>query len=99
VHHNTYERKYAELLTDLEAVCQMCHDFAHGRVSIEEMFDADFETERLDIVESFTATVCARCRRVGDLVGRTGANWYCEACSFELQDGAGAEIQHRKETA
>jgi hypothetical protein len=30
VHHLTYERLYAELLEDLEAVCAPCHRQAHG---------------------------------------------------------------------
>jgi hypothetical protein len=31
VHHLTYIRKYAELLTDLQSICQGCHDFIHGK--------------------------------------------------------------------
>jgi hypothetical protein len=31
VHHLTYERLYAELPEDLEAVCAPCHRQAHGR--------------------------------------------------------------------
>jgi hypothetical protein len=31
VHHLTYIRKYDERLEDLQAICQGCHDFIHGR--------------------------------------------------------------------
>lgn len=30
-HHLTYIRKYNERLTDLQGVCQECHDWCHGR--------------------------------------------------------------------
>lgn len=31
VHHLTYERKYHELLEDLQAICSPCHEFTHGK--------------------------------------------------------------------
>lgn len=31
VHHLTYARKYDEDLADLQAICQPCHDFTHGK--------------------------------------------------------------------
>jgi hypothetical protein len=31
VHHLTYERKYAERLEDLQAICNQCHDFTHAK--------------------------------------------------------------------
>ncbi len=31
VHHLTYERKYTENLSDLQALCKFCHDFIHGK--------------------------------------------------------------------
>jgi hypothetical protein len=31
VHHLTYARKYAEPLTDLQALCKPCHDFTHAK--------------------------------------------------------------------
>lgn len=31
VHHLTYARKYEESLDDLQAICQPCHDFTHGK--------------------------------------------------------------------
>jgi hypothetical protein len=31
VHHLTYIRKYCERLEDLQAICNACHDFEHGR--------------------------------------------------------------------
>ena len=30
-HHLTYENKYEEKLEDLQAICQECHDFTHGK--------------------------------------------------------------------
>lgn len=35
VHHLTYIRRYREDLADLQAVCQGCHDFIHGRSPID----------------------------------------------------------------
>lgn len=31
VHHLPYARKYDESLDDLQAICQPCHDFTHGK--------------------------------------------------------------------
>ncbi len=30
-HHLTYERKYEERLEDLQAICNRCHEFTHGK--------------------------------------------------------------------
>lgn len=30
VHHKTYARLFKEHLTDLEGLCEMCHEFRHG---------------------------------------------------------------------
>lgn len=30
-HHLTYERKYHEELSDLQAICKKCHEFTHGK--------------------------------------------------------------------
>ena len=35
VHHLTYIRRYRESLDDLQAVCQACHEFIHGRSPID----------------------------------------------------------------
>lgn len=35
VHHLTYKRKYAELLTDLQGICNPCHEFTHGKSKID----------------------------------------------------------------
>lgn len=34
-HHLTYERKYKELVEDLQAICQGCHDFTHGKSNFD----------------------------------------------------------------
>ena len=31
VHHLTYIRKYSERLSDLQAICNQCHEFTHGK--------------------------------------------------------------------
>lgn len=31
VHHLTYARKYREDLDDLQAICNQCHEFVHGK--------------------------------------------------------------------
>jgi len=38
-HHLTYERKYREELTDLQAICQACHDFTHGKSGVDPSID------------------------------------------------------------
>lgn len=35
VHHLTYDRKYAERLEDLQANCDGCHAFTHGKSDID----------------------------------------------------------------
>lgn len=35
VHHLTYQRKYAERLEDLAHECQGCHDYTHGRSTVD----------------------------------------------------------------
>lgn len=34
-HHLTYLRKYNEDLDDLQAICQACHDFTHGKTRFD----------------------------------------------------------------
>lgn len=35
VHHLTYARKYAEHLDDLQGLCNGCHEFTHGKNSVD----------------------------------------------------------------
>jgi hypothetical protein len=35
VHHLTYERKYNELLSDLQGLCEGCHEFTHGKTNVD----------------------------------------------------------------
>lgn len=35
VHHLTYARKYAEPIEDLQAICQPCHEFTHGKLNLD----------------------------------------------------------------
>lgn len=39
VHHLTYERKYAELLDDLQACCKPCHEFIHAKSDYDPAAD------------------------------------------------------------
>ena len=34
-HHLTYKRKYREELEDLQAICEMCHGFTHGKSAFD----------------------------------------------------------------
>jgi hypothetical protein len=46
VHHLTYERKYAELLTDLSGWCKGCHDFTHGKSDVDPLEEHRKELKR-----------------------------------------------------
>jgi hypothetical protein len=37
VHHRNYERKYAELLDDLEGYCKHCHAFTHAKAEFDPL--------------------------------------------------------------
>jgi hypothetical protein len=37
VHHLTYARKYDEQLTDLQAICEPCHKFTHGKSEFDPL--------------------------------------------------------------
>lgn len=39
VHHLTYARKYNEQLEDLQAICQPCHNFTHGKTNFDPMWE------------------------------------------------------------
>ena len=43
VHHLTYARKYAERLDDLQAICDACHKFTHGKSDRDPRLGADSE--------------------------------------------------------
>lgn len=45
-HHLTYARKYNEQLDDLQAICNACHDFTHGKSD----FDPKNHSEWLNLV-------------------------------------------------
>jgi hypothetical protein len=55
VHHLTYARKYAEPLEDLQAICQPCHEFTHGKDWLDPLhvtsilrFLVECKEERMD---------------------------------------------------
>lgn len=35
VHHLTYARKYEESLEDLQSICRFCHEYTHGKLSVD----------------------------------------------------------------
>lgn len=41
-HHLTYERKYSEDLSDLQGICNACHEFTHGKSNIDPQKNARF---------------------------------------------------------
>ena len=41
-HHLTYERKYAESIDDLQAICTPCHEFTHGKSGIDPVVNMPF---------------------------------------------------------
>lgn len=36
-HHLTYLRKYRELLSDLQGICNYCHEFTHGKSGFDQV--------------------------------------------------------------
>jgi len=42
VHHLTYARKYDEPLEDLQAICQPCHEFTHGKSDFDPKFNVNW---------------------------------------------------------
>ncbi len=55
-HHLTYERKYGELLEDLQAICNDCHEFTHGKSDEDNTSGA-----RLFEIDSLGFVTCPRC--------------------------------------
>lgn len=41
-HHLTYARKYEEELSDLQAICNPCHEFTHGKDDFDPKANARF---------------------------------------------------------
>jgi hypothetical protein len=60
-HHLNYERKYCERLDDLQAICRACHDYIHGKSSV----DPRTFTKPLDVCtfpdEFVSVVMCPRC--------------------------------------
>jgi hypothetical protein len=60
-HHLTYERKYRESLDDLQAICNPCHQFIHGKGPVDP---ASF-TKPLEVTvfdgDSVSSVMCPRC--------------------------------------
>lgn len=41
-HHLSYERKYAEKLEDLQAICTPCHKFTHGKSDSDPLTESQW---------------------------------------------------------
>lgn len=70
VHHLTYERKYAERLTDLQGLCDRCHKFTHGLSDDDPLWD--IYRPSLEPVARFSALamlVCPACRSLNTKIG------------------------------
>lgn len=44
-HHLTYKRLYNEPLTDLQDLCEGCHQFAHGRTTVDPAAESEHVNE------------------------------------------------------
>lgn len=47
IHHLTYERKYDELLEDLQGICIPCHEFIHGHSATDPCVNEEWERNRV----------------------------------------------------
>jgi replicative DNA helicase len=62
-HHLTYARKYAEELSDLQAICEPCHDYIHGKSDFDPLHFAAgrkeirIEAEGVDTAVEISAAV------------------------------------------
>jgi hypothetical protein len=65
VHHLTYARKYAEHLDDLQGLCNGCHEFTHGKTSVDPRDVEDRDAKSLRVFA-----------RQGDLYVDLG-QWVC----------------------
>lgn len=54
-HHLTYERKYAERLEDLQAICTPCHEFTHGKINRDPAQDIPARLFGRDIYKVYLA--------------------------------------------
>ncbi len=79
VHHLTNARKYDEPLEDLQALCDGCHAFTHGKSDVDPMHVA----EVIYAASDFAATVEAHLRlkpNKPDIDALNRFSWYlCEA--------------------
>jgi len=75
-HHLTYARKYDERHEDLQAICNACHDFIHGKRDVDPAkipFDAKFGPDyEVSSNDKASFLKCPRC------------NWAC-ACNEESE--------------
>lgn len=58
VHHLTYERKYRERLEDLQANCNGCHDFTHGKSNVDPRPKTHISPAVLDDDGTLLCPVC-----------------------------------------
>ena len=49
VHHLTYARKYCERIDDLQALCNGCHEFTHGKTAVDPLLVEHREVKLLRV--------------------------------------------------
>lgn len=55
VHHLTYIRKYSELLTDLQGLCNGCHAFIHAKSNVDPILSAPVVVMGLEVRSVYLA--------------------------------------------
>jgi hypothetical protein len=63
-HHLTYLRKYDEQLEDLQAICNGCHEFTHGKAN-DDPADAMVKTQEMAIAFCIAFPMSAECVLLG----------------------------------
>lgn len=72
VHHLTYQRKYDERLDDLQAICNLCHEFTHGKSSDDPAkhtttLQLEYFGDAVDELRYMSSIGCPRCEMFGDI--------------------------------
>lgn len=66
VHHKTYIRKYREPIEDLQAICNPCHEFTHGKSDFDPAADyPEGDTCSLLDVDNAGFALCPLCQQEG----------------------------------
>lgn len=84
VHHLTYARKYQEEMSDLQGNCKGCHDFTHGRSTVDPYLEATIDFDSLNGRKM-------RCSGCG------GSHLAFRGCNVSINDMMAQHIQTRWE--